>query len=361
MNKRSLNLPYFYPYSLLVFLALGFASSANAAGGFWQVEGQLINIDSSGINVRECSQSNTTLRFRSRWSNGQGCIAGTEGECPWGVWWGMTTTNASGRFNKTSPFLIELARKRDVQVQYRAQGVEWRTIAVVSDVSGASPHQQNGNVWSFDLGLLKTNAFQCPTILVPGRQNNAPALQPVADPNPDNGPKIKAVGKNGPVNESTTATPSVKILEIPCGMEHRNNINYDLAFESTAVRHRDNKPDAPIERITWEVVIRNHGTVTYQSSGKCRTIVRMSVYIPELNATRVYEITLRGSIGPGQSRKFTSNSGNLGEISEASSISYNLKFEIDPENKVMELDEANNIQPGCYTPSNGNYVDNVCG
>ena len=46
---------------------------------------------------------------------------------------------------------------------------------------------------------------------------------------------------------------------------------------------------------------------------------------------------------------------------KAASTSYNLKFEIDPENKVMELDEANNIQPGCYTPSTGNYVDNVCG
>mgnify|MGYP001034296018 FL=1 len=143
-------------------------------------------------------------------------------------------------------------------------------------------------------------------------------------------------------------------------MDHQGASSYGLAFESTAVRPRDNQPNAPIERITWEVVIRNNGTAAYKSSGKCRTTVRMSVYLPELSATRVYEITLRGSIQPGEARKFTSNSGNLGEISEAASISYNLKFEIDPENKVMESNEGNNFQPGCYTPTTGNYVDTVC-
>jgi hypothetical protein len=107
-------------------------------------------------------------------------------------------------------------------------------------------------------------------------------------------------------------------------------------------------------------VIRNNGTTTFTSTGKCRTAVRLTLFIPELNAERVYEMTLSGSIPAGGSKTFKSNSGNLGEISDAASYSYNLKFEIDPENKVFETNEDNNLQPGCYTPSTGNYADSVC-
>jgi len=126
-------------------------------------------------------------------------------------------------------------------------------------------------------------------------------------------------------------------------MDHQGASSYGLAFESTAVRPRDNQPNAPIERITWEVVIRNNGTAAYKSSGKCRTNVRMRVYPPELSATRINEIKLQGSLQLGEARKLTSNSGNLGEMSEAASSSYNRKFEIDPENKGMESNEGDNF------------------
>lgn len=362
MRERSIKHSDFYSGTVLALLTLAAffsacASDADAAGGFWQIEGQLINVDQLGLNSRECEQSNTTLRFRSRWSNGEGCIAGPNGECPWGVWWGTTTTNASGRFNKTSPFLFDVSRSRDVQIQYRDQASEWKTITVVSDIGNPPTTQQNNHVWRFNLGTLKTNHFKCPTVLLPGRRNAVPKLQPVTDPNPNADVKIEAVDQH---EDAEAAPSSATITEIPCGMVHQSASSYDLAIESTAVRHRDNQPNAPIERITWEVVIRNNGTAAYKSSGKCRTTVRMSVYLPELSATRVYEITLRGSIQPGEARKFTSNSGNLGEISKAASTSYNLKFEIDPENKVMESNEGNNFQPGCYTPTTGTYVDTVC-
>ncbi len=361
MRERSTKHSDFYSGTVLALLTLAAlfsasASDAYAAGGFWQIEGQLINVDQLGLNSRECEQSNTMLRFRSRWSNGEGCIAGPTGECPWGVWWGTTATNASGRFNKTSPFLLDLSRSRDIQVQYRDQANQWKTITVVSDIGNPPTNQQNNHVWRFNLGTLKTTHFKCPTVLVPSRRNSVPKLQPITDPNPNADVKIEAIDQH---EDAEAAPSSPTITEIPCGMDHQGASSYDLAFESTAVRHRDNQPDAPIERITWEVVIRNNGTAAYKPSGKCRTTVRMSVYLPELSATRVYEITLRGSIQPGEARKFTSNSGNLGEISEAASTSYNLKFEIDPENKVMESNEGNNFQPGCYTPTTGNYVDTV--
>lgn len=339
----------------------GSAAYAEAAGGFWQIEGQLINVDQSGIKTHECEQPNVTLRFRSRWSDGQGCIAGPGGECPWGAWWGTTRTNASGRFHQTSPFFADASRGRDIEVQSQVQVGEWKTIKVVSNIGENPPSQQHNGIWRFNLGILKTNHFVCPTVLRATRPNDAPKLLPVPDPNPNGIGRLKAIKKNVRNQETEAGSTSVMIAEIPCGMAQQGGTKYDLAFESTAVRHRDNQPHAPIERITWEVVIRNNGPTPFKSSGKCRTSVRMSVYIPELEATRVYDMTLHGEIQPGATRKFTSNSGNLGEISEEASTSYNLKFEIDPDNNVLESNEANNIQPGCYTPSTGNYVEHICG
>ena len=87
MNQRSTDQPFFYSGSVFTTLLVAVvtcvpASQAEAAGGFWQIEGQLINVDRSGINnISECEQRNTTLRFRSRWSAGQGSTPGTNGEC----------------------------------------------------------------------------------------------------------------------------------------------------------------------------------------------------------------------------------------------------------------------------------------
>ncbi|MCP4774979.1 MAG: hypothetical protein GY880_12130 [Planctomycetaceae bacterium] len=239
------------------------------------------------------------------------------------MWWGTTTTNASARFNKTSPFLFDLSRSRDRQVQDQAN--HWKTIAVVSDIGNPPTYQQNHHVCRFNLGTLKTNHSKCPTVLVPGRRNAGPKLKPVTDPNPNPDVKIETVDQH---KDAEAAPSSATITEIPCGKDHHQGANsYDFTFESTAVRHRDNQPSAPVEKITWEVVIRNNGTAAYKSSGKCRTTVRMSVYLPELSTTRVYEITLRDSIPPGE---------------------------------ALESNEGNNFQPGCYTPTTGNYVDTVC-
>ena len=88
MRERSIKHSDFDSGTVLAFLTLAAlfsasASDADAEASFWQIEGQLINLDQSGINSHECEQNNTTLRFRSRWSNGEGCIACPNGECPW--------------------------------------------------------------------------------------------------------------------------------------------------------------------------------------------------------------------------------------------------------------------------------------
>ena len=330
------------------------------AGGYWRIQGQLANVDESPLGVRKCEMANVRLRFRSRWSDGQGCIVGFSGECPWGLSWGQAVTDANGRFSETSPFFIDLGRKRDLLIEHRALGGDWKTLAIVSNLSSGSPHQENGNVWRFDLGEVTTQVFDCPVILRPAKNDHG-VLQPIVDPNANQDPaNASEDSDDGNDNPPSSVGPPGQIEEIPCGMGPNGSRNLDLAFESTSVRHRDNQPNAPIERITWEVVIRNNGTTTFKSTGKCRTAVRLTLFIPELNAERVYELTLNGSIPAGGSKTFKSNSGNLGEISDAASHSYNLKFEIDPENKVYETNEDNNLQPGCYTPSTGNYVDTVC-
>ena len=67
-----------------------------------------------------------------------------------------------------------------------------------------------------------------------------------------------------------------------------------------------------------------------------------------------------GAIPPGTSRTFTSNSGNLGGLSEAASTSYNVIFTSDPENQILESNEGNNQQPGCYTPATEAYLEAPC-
>jgi hypothetical protein len=341
-------------------LLLVLSPNAYSAGGYWAIQGQLLNVDESAIRITKCDQANVRLRFRSRWSDGQGCIVGFSGECPWGPSWGQAVTDANGRFSETSPFFIDLGRKRDILIEYQALGGDWKSIAIRSNLSSASPHQEHENVWRFNLGEVTTQAFDCPIILQPAKDDNG-VLQPIVDPNANQDPPnpSKDSGDDSDNNPNSVGSPG-QIKELPCGMGPNGNRNLDLAFESTSVRHRDNQPNAPIERITWEVVIRNNGTTTFTSTGKCRTAVRLTLFIPELNAERVYEMTLSGSIPAGGSKTFKSNSGNLGEISDAASYSYNLKFEIDPENKVFETNEDNNLQPGCYTPSTGNYADSVC-
>ena len=101
------------------------------AGGYWRIQGQLANVDESPLGVRKCEMANVRLRFRSRWSDGQGCIVGFSGECPWGLSWGQAVTDANGRFSETSPFFIDLGRKRDLLIEHRALGGDWKTLAIV--------------------------------------------------------------------------------------------------------------------------------------------------------------------------------------------------------------------------------------
>ena len=77
----------------------------------------------------------------------------------------------------------------------------------------------------------------------------------------------------------------------------------------------------------------------------------MTVFISELGKEREYHLTLNKPIAAGSEKTFTSNSGNLGETSEAESASYPILFEIDPENVINEMDEANNQSSGSYSPA----------
>ena len=82
-------------------------------------------------------------------------------------------------------------------------------------------------------------------------------------------------------------------------------------------------------------------------------------YIPENNDLRRKDVEITGTIAPGQSRTYTADA-NLGEISEASSSSYNVVFTIDPDGVIPELDETNNVQAGCYAPLTEAYVESPC-
>ena len=90
----------------------------------------------------------------------------------------------------------------------------------------------------------------------------------------------------------------------------------------------------------WSSEIMVHSNTKGTGNGKTR--VRMAVYIPELGQEREYFLTMTKPIAAGAEETFTSNSGNLGEISEANSEAYNIMFEIDPDNLILESNENNN-------------------
>jgi hypothetical protein len=340
-------------FFLLLFVLIGLPVATFADGGYWRVTGRVENIDSNALNTTRCEMANLRLRLRSRWANGEGCIVGFVGECPWGPSWGETTTDGRGRFSKTSHYFADRVRKRDILIEFSSLGT-WYQLAIISDVSGQTPHQGSGNTWTFLFGTFETTAFDCPTELVPAEDDTPPTPTVEAIPlDSDDDQNRGEGGRNTPLG-------SPQIKQLPCGFGPNGQPGIDLSFVGTEVRHRDNQPNAPPERVTWEVTIHNSGPATYSGSGNCRTQVRAVFTIPELDDERSYELTLVGAIPPGTSRTFTSNSGNLGELSEAASTSYNVIFTIDPENQILESNEGNNQQPGCYTPATEAYLEAPC-
>ena len=325
----------------LTWFTLGLNTPLSAGGGYYRVTGNLRNIDNAGsaLGSSSCSMSNVKLRFKSRWTGGTGVgFTGPLTPFPWGPSWGEVTTDSNGRFTKTSYFFPNATRNRDVLIEARIMdshfNYSWVEVKTILGVWGAAPRQQTGNIYTFALGNVQTDLFDCPTTWT---------SQPNEEENEEDVPF--------PVPQK------VKLEEVPCGWGPNSKPGIDLTFASVVVRHRDNQPDAPPERISWEVVVKNEGTATYRGSGKCKAKVRFAVFIPEQNKEREYFLTLSKSIAPGSEKTFTSNNGNLGEISEANSQSYNVLFEIDPDNSIVESNENNNQQSGAYAPTTQSYTN----
>ena len=328
---------------MLVFLMSGLGSVSWAESGFWRVTGNLVNRTNSvtAFNGSPCPMANVSLRFKSRWLGGTGVgLNGPVTPFPWGPSWGTATTDSNGWFSETSYFFADSSRGRDILVEARVRGdnsqYEWKPVTIVRGFSVSTPHEVTGNIHTFNLGQIETDFFECQCDLVPA-------------PQPENEVEIVEVPKDRPSDQRNDTEATIK--PIPCGWVTNGKPGIDLAFTSVDVRHRDNQPNSPPERITWEVVVRNNGTMEYKGSGQCKTSVRMTVFISELGTTREYQLTLNKPIAAGSERTFTSNSGNLGETSDAESESYPILFEIDPENAIMEMDEGNNQSSGSYSPA----------
>ena len=328
------------------FLLLSFASVASADGGFWRVTGELINKDNVGTDFEtSCPIANVKLRFKSRWLGGTGVgLNGPVTPFPWGRSWGEATTNSNGQFSEISYFFLDAVRGRDILIEAWVLGndfrYKWQTVTIVRNVNGANPNQQSGNSRTFDLGTIETSLFECPTVFVPADNTS--------DDSPETAPDKR--------NQRPTKQGEGTIEPIPYGMGPNGKPGLDLEFTSVVVRHRDNQPNAPAERITWEVVVRNNGPLKYKGTGNCKTRVRMVVYIPELGQERDYYLSMTKPIEAGAAETFTSNSGNLGELSEANSNAYNFLFEIDPDNLILESNENNNEASGVYTPGTETFV-----
>jgi hypothetical protein len=320
---------------LLVLLCLNF-TDAWADPHKWRVSGTVINRQTDAFGTRSCPKEGLRLRFKSRWSNGQGCAVGFSGECPWGASWGASTTNAQGRFSEDSYRFTNMSRSRDILIQYRdVMNNTWRQLTIINNISGGTPHSSSGHSWSFNLGAIITTRFECPTQMTPGSGDSG------------------SDGGGGP----SANTPQVSSI---CGQMGPGGqmLRPDFVLLSAQVMHRIGQPGAPPERLSWRVVIRNNGQVDYRARGKCRTVVRAVFTIPELSKTRSYEINLP-NIARNQAVTLT-GSANLGELSDDSSVNYPVSISVDPANKVSETSENNNTLQGCYNLSSETYSNGAC-
>jgi hypothetical protein len=320
-------------------------SAAWADAGYWRVSGTIINTDNQGITPRTCPKEGLRLRFKSRWAGGQGCVVGFSGECPWGPSWGEDVTDAQGRFSEASYRFANVSKRRDILIEYRdVMGNTWRQLTIVSNLSGSTPHTVNGSTHHYNLGVINTSRFTCPTVLVPSEDNKK-----------DRKPRIeKAPGHTGP----KIITPPKAAL--PCGtLAPGGGIRRpDFRILAAEVMPRLNQENPPPERISWRLTISNGGTGRYPAQGKCRARVRVRFTLPDMNTTRDYSKNIP-ALNPGQSTAIT-GSANLGELSDSSATYYPVTIVADPDNQVAETNEGNNISQGCYNLSAQSYSNSPC-
>ncbi len=314
-----------------------------ADAGYWRVSGQVINTRTSPLGTQTCPKAGLSLRVKSRWANGQGCIVGLSGECPWGSSWGTTVTDSNGRFSQKSYHFPDTSRMRDILIQYRESvGGQWRTLIVISNISGATPHSKSGNVSNYALGVINTSLFECPTNLQPAETDSGPGT-----------PHTAPAGQS-PTGQKKPQATALCGQMIPGGGIMRP----DLTLVSATVMHRIGQPQAPPERISWQVVIRSNGPADYNAAGDCRTVVRAVFAIKDMSVDRNYELPIP-SLAVGASVTLTGN-GNLGELSESSVANYPVTFVIDPDNKLPEANETNNSLIGCYNLGTQTYTGGAC-
>ena len=338
-----MNSPRFWALIVVSILVLT-SGMAWADAGYWRVSGTVINTRNTPFGMQSCPKAGLKLRFKSRWANGQGCAVGFNGECPWGSSWGTDTTDSQGRFSEKSYHFANTSKMRDILIQYRDyQNNSWRTLKVIHSISGATPHTKSGNVSNFNLGTIYTSIWECPSNV--GSSGSGSGSGPGA---PQTGPKPQPPMQNSPQASQVCGRM------VPGGGIQRA----DLTIASADVMHRINQPQAPPERISWQVVIRNNGPAPYYNSGKCRTVVRAVFAIKDMSVDRAYELPIP-SLGTGQSVTLT-GSGNLGEISDSSSANYPVQFTVDPENNLPEANEGNNGLSGCYNLNSGNFSLGDC-
>ena len=333
-------------------LAAVLVSGVPASATDWIIEAQLIGVeDNGGFGVDECVLPNRDLRVRSRW------ISTSGPEWPWGVWWGspaniVVTTDANGEFSHRKHMLNpDLARDIEIQKQESVWPNAWYTIAIIENVNGLTPDFRDG--WDdrgFDLGEIRIPS-NCEDIFFP------------ADDDDRNGKGDKKNKKD----ENSFFDREPVAQAIPCGLEPFGNRGIDLVFASVTVRHRDLQPNAPPQRVTWEVVVRNAGTSSYSGTESC--LAEANVTFTRTNPNdgstdeRIYCATagdcdVQGPLAPGASAIVTED-GNLWEISEGAGR-VDVFFEVDPHGQIWESDESNNTAVGCYEPATETFQLGPC-
>lgn len=333
-------------------LAAALVSGVPASATDWIIEAQLIGVEDNGVfGVEECVLPNRDLRVRSRW------ISTSGPEWPWGPWWSwpantVVTTDANGEFSQSQYMLNpDLARDIEIQKQESVWPNAWYTIAIIENVNGMAPDFTAG--WDdrgFDLGAIEIPAT-CEDVFVP------------ADTDDDD----DRSGKGDKSDKGSLFDREPVAQAMPCGLDPFGNRGIDLVFSSVTVRHRDLQPNAPPQRVTWEVVVRNAGTSSYSGTESCLAEASVTFTRTDPNDGSTDERTycntsgncdVQGPLAPGASAIVTED-GNLWEISEGAD-QVDVFFEVDPHGQIWESDESNNTAVGCYEPATETFQLGPC-
>jgi len=348
------------------------------AHNHWRVQGRILERLNPATGTT-APLTGVEVRVSARWSDSSLCPQiglGDAQPCPWNsIHWSQDTTNSAGRFTSDSILFLDpdAARDRDFKVEIRTpMHPSWFMIGTVESRSGptdlAGPHNPPA-VHSVQLDPIVVDLYPEPPIdLVPVEDQD----EPDETGEPGLGvPGIEEADPCQPPHGSHFPRPDLVFGQLIGAAGSNVTADGRVRIE---LRQQNGVPRA--RRLRFTVAVRNQTSGPYPADPPCVALIR----VHRNEGPGFYAETGAGAVLPAD-QKLEAIAGNgLREVQLNVTIRgtgndgtgtgwdegyQHVRFvlELDPEHRIFESDEGNNvIGPYCYhAPSNTVVGPGPCG